>query len=323
MIEAQARAKVNLALGVVGRRPDGYHDLVSVFVRLDLADRLTVTLVDRDGGDRLEVVGGPIDYRPGPDDLVLRALALLRETRAPGAPRLLVHLEKHVPLAAGLGGGSADAAAMLDLAARAWGIDLASDERRSLAARLGSDVPFLAADVDAAMVTGRGEHVAPLPGPLAPAGVLLATAGAGISTRDVFAALAPTVRPDDAAGGRPPLGGRSGAADRARELAARLEAGCTASALEAMAVMLRDANDLWPAAVRLRPDLAEVRDRLEARLGRPVLLSGSGPTLLALYASVAAAEVAAAALRADPSAGLEAAAVRVATIGRTQSRERR
>ena len=85
--------------------------------------------------------------------------------------------------------------------------------------------------------------------------------------------------------------------------------------------MLRDANDLWPAAVRLRPDLAGVRDELEARLGRPVLLSGSGPTLLALYASVAAAKMAGSALRADPIAGLDASAIRVASMGRTRRRE--
>ena len=321
MIAAEARAKVNLALGVVGRRPDGYHDLVSVFVRLDLADRLTVVSTEGDSDDRLVVTGGPIDYRPGPEDLVLRALALLRAARAPAAPGLVVRLEKHVPLAAGLGGGSADAAATLDLAARAWGVNLAPAERRSLAAQLGSDVPFLAADVDAALVTGRGEQVTALPGPRGPAGIVLATVGAGISTRDVFAALAPTMRSSAAAGaGSAPR--HAAAADRARDLAARLAAGCTPAALAETAAMLRDANDLWPAAVGLRPDLAEVRDRLEARLGRPVLLSGSGPTLFALYASVAAAEVAATALRADPIAGLDAGAVRAASIGRTTNRER-
>jgi 4-diphosphocytidyl-2-C-methyl-D-erythritol kinase len=213
-MEALARSKVNLALGVVGRRSDGYHDIVSVFARLDLADRLTV--VPAGDGDRLLVAGGSIDHQPAADDLVLRAVAILRERHAPRAPGLAMHLEKHVPLAAGLGGGSADGAAALDLAARAWGIRLTADQRLELAARLGSDVPFLAADVEAALVTGRGEHVAPLPGPLDPVGILLVTAGAGLSTRDVFAVRASMGAPT------------SSAADRARELAARLASGCGA-----------------------------------------------------------------------------------------------
>ena len=304
-MEVLARAKVNLALGVVGRRSDGYHDLVSVFARLDLADRLAVEPAS--DGDGLLVTGGSVDYRPAADDLVLRGISLLRETHAPKAPGLVVRIEKHIPLAAGLGGGSADGAASLDLAARAWGIELTGDERLALAARLGSDVPFLAADVDAALITGRGEHVAPLPGPLDPVGVLLVTAGAGLSTRDVFAAWTP--------------GSGIAAADQARNLAVQLAAGCGALGLIAAAAELRDANDLWPASTRLRPDLVGLRDTLEARLGRPVLLSGSGPTLLALYPSRAAAQTDATAFDADPVPGLAAAAIRVATFARTTIRE--
>jgi len=317
LIERLARAKVNLALAVIGRRPDGYHDLVSVFARLDLADRLAVE--PSGDGDRLVVTGGSIDYTPGADDLVLRAAVLLRQARAPGAPGLAFRLEKDVPLAAGLGGGSADGAAALDLAARAWSIELGADERLALAARLGSDVPFLVADADTALVTGRGERVERLPGPLDPTGVLLVTAGDGLSTRDVFGALAA----DPDAVGDPGAGTGSVAADRARNLAASLAAGCRAADLVAMARDLRDANDLWPATSRLRPDLADLRLALEARLGRPVLLSGSGPTLLALYPSRVAAETAATALRTDPTPGLDAAAVRAATFERTTTLEER
>jgi 4-diphosphocytidyl-2-C-methyl-D-erythritol kinase len=235
----------------------------------------------------------------------------------PQAPGLSFRLEKHVPLAAGLAGGSADAAAALDLAARAWGIELSGDERLALAARLGSDVPFMAAAVDAALVTGRGERVARLPGPLGPVGVLLVTVGAGLATHAVFAARAampdaPSSATGAAAGPRP-----SQAADRARELAASFTRGATAADLVSAASGLRDANDLWAASVALRPDLAAARDRLEARLGRPVLLSGSGPTLFALYPSTGAADSAADALRTDPGLGLDPAVVRVTTFGRT------
>ena len=95
MIATRAHAKVNLALAVVGRRADGFHDLVSVFARLDLADELTVE--PSDGPDRLELADGSIAYRPAADDLVLQAAALLRAARAPGASGLTFRLTKHVP----------------------------------------------------------------------------------------------------------------------------------------------------------------------------------------------------------------------------------
>ena len=246
---------------------------------------------------------------------MLQAASLLRTARAPGAGGLTFRLTKHVPLAAGLGGGSADAAAALDLAARAWGLALTDDERQDLAARLGSDVPFFAADVDAALVTGRGEHLEPLPGPLDPVGVLLLTSGTGLVTRAVFESWIAL----DASAGR--AAHDADAALAARELAAALAAGCPASRVVDMAARLRDANDLWPAAIRLRPDLADLRQALEARLDRPLLLSGSGPTLLALYPSRAAADAAATVLRSDPASAVPDAAIRSATFERTTTRE--
>ncbi|HEY8199270.1 MAG TPA: hypothetical protein VIF44_05825 [Candidatus Limnocylindrales bacterium] len=315
MIATRARAKVNLALAVIGRRADGYHDLVSVFARLDLADELTVEATT--GPDRIEMADGSIAYRPAADDLVLQAATLLRTAHASGASGLIFRLIKHVPLAAGLGGGSADAAAALDLAARAWGLALTDDERLALAARLGSDVPFFAVDVDAALVTGRGEQVEPLPGPLDPVGVLLVTSGPGLVTRAVFGAWTAL----DASAGR--AAHDAHAALAARDLAARLAAGCSASDVIDMATRLRDANDLWPAAVRLRPDLGDLRLALEAQLDRPLLLSGSGPTFVALYPSRAAADAAATVLRSDPASAVPEAAIRTATFERTITREAR
>lgn len=315
MMRADAPAKVNLALGVVGRRPDGYHALVSLFARLDLADRLTVERVPGDA-DRL-VVAGPIDYRPGPDDLILRAAAVARDALAPGAPALAFRLEKRIPLAAGLGGGSADAAAALDLVARAWGVEIGDAQRLELASRLGSDVPFLVSGAVTALVTGRGEYVRPLPGPSDPVGLLLVTVGSELATRDVFAAQAELQDGPDAprrAAASLAAPAALPASERAEALADRLAAGWTAAELCQQAAVLRDANDLWAPAVRLRPDLGVVRDALETRLGRPVLLSGSGPTLFALYPSRTAAESGAEAIRDQPVGGVAAEAVRVAAI---------
>lgn len=280
MIAALAPAKVNLALGVTGRRADGLHELVSVFVRVGLADRLAVEVAaTRTDADRLTVGGRPRSGKPGLD-LVLRASAELRRHVGRTLPPLDWTLEKRIPYAAGLAGGSSDAAAALELAAAAWGVTLLDEELLDLAARLGADVPFFCTHAPAALVEGRGERVRPLPSPIGDAAALLVTSATGLSTTAVFAEL-------DASG---PALGTSRAAATARDLATALEAGLDADSLAGWATRLRDANDLWAPALRLRADIGTHRDTLEAALERPVLLSGSGPTLVALYPSFEAAE---------------------------------
>jgi len=306
VIEGLAPAKVNLALAVVGRRADGYHELVSVFARLDLADRMTVEVAGN-APDRLTVAGG--GYSPSGLDLVLSAAMLLREHAGRPLPSLVFALEKRIPVAAGLGGGSSDAATALELAAAAWDIDLSAGERLDLAARLGSDVPFFAARTAAALVEGRGERIRALPAPTGGAAALLVTSESGLSTAEVFRVF------DD---GVAPGAGSPAAATTARELAAALEAGLDADAFAGWAPRLRDANDLWPAAVGLLPELAALRATLEERLRRPVLLSGSGPTLVALYPSLLEAQAGGRQLT-----ELRGARITVTVLGNGQHREAR
>ncbi|HEX5467278.1 MAG TPA: hypothetical protein VFW92_11455 [Candidatus Limnocylindrales bacterium] len=288
-----ARAKINLGLRVGARRPDGFHELTSIFVRLAVADELSVSVAgvapttDPDA-DMLAVVGP----RPTPDpadDLVLRAAALLRSHAARPLPALAFRLVKRVPVAAGLGGGSADAAAALTLAATAWGIELDPSDRRALAERLGSDVPFFAANVPAARVEGRGERITPLSAPTR-LGLLLVRPPIDLLTAEVFAAY-------DALAAGPPPTSAGAPADTGLAPAPRLESaplpGPGAWQPRELAASLREANDLWPAVARLWPELPTVRERLERDLGRPVLLTGSGPTLVALYPSLVGAREAA------------------------------
>jgi 4-diphosphocytidyl-2-C-methyl-D-erythritol kinase len=160
-----APAKLNLTLAVLGMRPDGYHDLHSVMVPLDLADRLSVSILPPGGSDSLHVDG----FDPGPvaDNLVLRAFAAARRHartawgRAEPPPALAARLEKRIPVAAGLAGGSSDAAAAVDAALEAWGVELDPEARHRLAMELGSDVPFFLAG-GPALVEGRGERLTPL-----------------------------------------------------------------------------------------------------------------------------------------------------------------
>ena len=284
-----APAKLNLTLAVVARRPDGYHALHSVVVPLALGDRLSLAVAPGSRGDTLHVTGA--DTGPAAGNLVLRAIAAARDIAAPLAdgpgplPPLAARLEKRIPVAAGLGGGSSDAAAALDAALEAWSVEPGAEARLRAAAALGSDVPlFLTAGP--AVIEGRGEQVTPLHAPGGePVGVLLVTPAVRVRTPDVFALFA--------AAGTP----QGPSYLTSRHLAEELGAGLLAADLVARAGVLASANDLAPSTAALVPGFLPFRRALLRHLRRPVGQSGSGPTLWALYPSLDAAEVAATELR--------------------------
>jgi 4-diphosphocytidyl-2-C-methyl-D-erythritol kinase len=234
------------------------------------------------GEDTLHVTGR--DAGPVTENLVLRAISAARQAVRPQpAPPLAVRLEKVIPVAAGLAGGSSDAAAALDAALEVWGASLDTPSHATLAAGLGSDVPFFLAD-GAALVEGRGERVTPLTGFRGEApGVLLVTAAVAVPTKAAFDAWDGGARSELA-----------GAARMASEhFAAELGSGMTTRTLLERAAVLAAANDLLQAAAALVPGLVRFRRALFRLLDRPVGLSGSGPTLWALYPSLAAAAAAA------------------------------
>ena len=280
-----APAKLNLSLAVVGRRDDGYHSLHSVFVPLALADRLSLALA---GGpeDTLHVTG----FDPGPagDNLVLRALRAARSavgggwSGGPGpAPAIAARLDKRIPVAAGLAGGSSDAAAAIDGALEMWGAVLDPATRLAVAARLGSDVPFFLGE-GPALVEGRGERVAPLEGLRGHPGVLLVTPALAVSTPEVFAVF-DAIRTH----------GDGSVRMSSTHIAEELRSGLGAADLVARAGVLAVANDLLPATALVVPALVPFRRALNRLLRHPIGLSGSGPTLWALYASETEAKAAA------------------------------
>ena len=302
-------AKLNLTLAVGPRGADGYHPLRSVFLRIGLFDELAAEQsAPEAGADSLLVTGLP--GCPVDDNLVLRAFAALRSATGLALPPLAARLEKNIPLTAGLGGGSSDAAAALDLAAGCWGVGLAPAERQRLAIGLGSDVPFFSAGAPAALVEGRGEVVTPLPGVSVGVGVLLAVGAAPLSTGAVYA------RHDELATAATDAGRSTG------DLAAALRNGLGAPALVDRLGDLRDANDLWPAAADLRPGLAATRATIESETGRPWLLTGSGPTLFTLYPSVEEARAAGRRL-ADRISAVGLAASLIATDSGPSDNDRR
>jgi 4-diphosphocytidyl-2-C-methyl-D-erythritol kinase len=276
-----APAKLNLGLYLGRARPDGLHELCSLFEPLALADLLRITEAERD-----EVVCPGVEG----ENLAARALAALRE-RGWDAPPLRIEIEKRTPVAAGLGGGSADAAAVLRLPREAF---WSHDDQNASASSVLADLPAIAAELGAdvpsqlrpalALVRGAGERVEPLPAPTEHA-VLLLPGGGGLSTKDVF---------DEA--DRLGLGRPEPELD---EIAGKLRAAAGAGASPLTYVDLL-VNDLEPAAISLRPDIGDALDALR-RAGAPAaFLSGSGPTVVGLFPSLAKAESVAADLdRAD------------------------
>lgn len=262
-----AHAKVNLWLNVVGRRDDGYHLLDSLVAFVDLADQ-----VEARPGDRLSLdLDGPLagSLAGEADNLVLKAARLLADW-AGVAPRAAIRLVKHVPVAAGLGGGSADAAATLRELVALWRVAVPEEELFDLAARLGADVPMCLAG-RTAFVSGVGERLTVAP-PLPDCAVLLVNPGTVLPTRDVFAA-------------------RCGAFSPVRP-APHLSRDLT----EFAGIVANRGNDLTAVAISLAPPVGQVLEALGRTGARHVAMSGSGATCFALYESYELARQAASAL---------------------------
>jgi 4-diphosphocytidyl-2-C-methyl-D-erythritol kinase len=264
-----AHAKLNLTLEVLGRRGDGYHEIRSLVAFTELGDRLTL----EPEGDLALVIEGPFAGVLEGGNLVTAA-AEAAKAAAPGIALGCFRLDKRLPVAAGLGGGSADAAAALRLLARANPGLLPGPALEAITAALGSDVTACLQSRPALM-TGRGERVTPVDG-LPCCGVLLVNPGLPLASGAVYAALA-----------APPL------SESRREPPAIPSFRGNFDALVAYAEA--GANDLEPAAIKLAPEIAKVLAALKRLPGaRLVRISGSGPTSFALFATEAEAKRAAA-----------------------------
>jgi 4-diphosphocytidyl-2-C-methyl-D-erythritol kinase len=287
-VRALAPAKLNLGLRIVGRRPDGYHELESVFVPIDLADELELACDDPGDGETEvsialsgECAGVPADA----GNLAVRAARAFLDAAGLRA-RVRIALAKRIPAAAGLGGGSSDAGAVLRVLTRRFPGAVGAEALETLALRLGADVPYFL-DPRAALVGGVGERRAPLSGPLPALAAVLANPGHPVPTARVFAANAAAATPHGAAG----------------QLAKQLAAARTGPA-EAVAHRLEAlvANDLEAAAESVCPSLAPVRAALRAAGALAVGLSGSGGTFYGIFADPAAAAAALPRIRVAPPA---------------------
>ena len=270
-VRVRVPGKINLYLSVGDLRPDGYHDLVTVFHAVDLVDELTIDVADR---HTVRTQGASGAVPSGAKNLAGAAARLLAKRTKAGGP-VAIEINKQIPVAGGMAGGSADAAGALLGCAALWGLDLGRDQLSEVAAELGSDVPFSLTG-GTAVGTGRGERLSPVMA-RTPLHWVLALADGGLSTPVVFAELDRLRAAAD-----PP---RVGAV---QEMLTALGSGDPAQVGAALA------NDLQAAAISLQPGL---RRTLRAGLAAGALggvVSGSGPTVALLCANhAAAAQVAA------------------------------
>ncbi|MGE3830027.1 MAG: 4-(cytidine 5'-diphospho)-2-C-methyl-D-erythritol kinase [Parvibaculaceae bacterium] len=252
-----ARAKINLALHVLGRRADLYHELDSLVAFADAADRLTF-----EPAARTELaIGGPFAGAVPADEsnLVLKAVRLMEKAFPGRIPSLRVSLEKNLPVAAGIGGGSADAAATLRAVARLAGLDAQDEALQSLALSLGADVPVCLVS-RASRMKGIGAEVERL-ADFAPLPAMLVNPGLAVRTPEIFAALA--LAPGD----------------------------CAFTPIPTKWDIASLRNDLTAPAIRVAPEIAPVLADLQ---GRPQVqlarMSGSGATCFALCATAEKAQ---------------------------------
>lgn len=250
----KAPAKINLSLDVLHKRPDGYHEVEMIMTTIDLADRLELTLLSE---DEIKIVS---QNRFVPDDqrnLAYQAAKLLKE-KFHVKKGVKINIEKTIPVAAGLAGGSSDAAATLRGLNKLWQLDLSLDELAELGAQIGSDVSFCVYG-GTALATGRGEKIKELPSPPS-CWVVLAKPLIGVSTADVYGRLQlkDVVHPN------------------------------TDGMIEAIqnqdfaGVCRNVGNVLEGVTLNLYPEVAQIKEQMHRFGADAVLMSGSGPTVFAL-----------------------------------------
>ena len=276
----EGRAKVNLSLRVVGRRADGYHDLESVVAFADCADRLTL----EPGGELRLATTGPLAAACGEtsDNLVFKAAKLLADT-VPNLKLGAFALDKVLPVAAGIGGGSADAAAALRLLARLNNLSLDDPRLQEVALATGADVPVCLFS-RACDMTGVGEQLLPLALPSMPC--VMVNPRVPVATKDVFRELG--LRNGELL---------VGATDVLESPAWPEQGGSIADWVDVLDTV---ANDLEAPALRIEPVIGDVLGALRSSAGvKLARMSGSGATCFAIYGASAEAHAAAETIRRD------------------------
>lgn len=277
-LTVRSPAKVNLFLKVLGRRPDGYHEISTLFHRISLADRLVLKKTKRRG---FRLVCDHPALRSAPNNLIAKAHQLLRRSVPAWKGGVEVRLWKRIPIAAGLGGGSSNAAHFLLGMNRLFDLGLPVNTLVRIGAQIGSDVPFFLYNINQGLGKGRGEKITPLPFKKK-LWFLIVQAPFQLSTRMVYQRYS-----------RLRLTRISHDATMSSSFFRRLERVLPAQVL---------VNDLFRASSAVRPELKEMNRILRQAGVRKQLMSGSGPTMFSIHPSrKEAARVAAKVRRTKPA----------------------
>ncbi|KAA0895437.1 4-(cytidine 5'-diphospho)-2-C-methyl-D-erythritol kinase [Oryzomonas rubra] len=263
----QAPAKVNYRLDVIRRRPDGYHDLRMVMQRVNLCDMITITLTETPG---ITVTCGKNGVPDGPGNIAWKAAKALLDLADQGVGAV-IDIAKNIPVAAGLGGGSSDAATVLMGMNELLGLQLSEQRLMEIGLTLGADVPFFVFQKPA-LAEGVGEQLAPMPA-MPPVWVLLVNPGVHVSTAWVYRSLQ--------------LTNRDGLA-KLPELFRSIEDICSIFS-----------NDLESVTIPAFPVIAEIKEIMLREGAAGAMMSGSGPTVFGLFRDRESAERARAVLTAD------------------------
>jgi len=332
-LQIKAWAKVNLALSIVAKRPDGYHDIETVMHRIDLADEIEVVrgsscvdagipavTVEVTGVEGVDISGVPCDGR----NVAFRAAqAFLKPLESPGTDCSVgISIRKRIPVGAGLGGGSADAAAVLAAMNQLWGKPYGREQLIAIAASTGADVPFCLMNHDlagcgddcctpviAAFARGVGDRLTPLPA-LRGVGMLLVNPGFAVSTSDAYAMWdARLVEGFEYVGDTPSRCNavRPEARSTARLLAealrsAQQRAGSAHADDDLRRICSLMSNDFEPLIAERHGQIMQIKQLMMQAGAIGALMSGSGPTVFGVYGSPGKARAAADALRSLASA---------------------
>lgn len=256
VLRLRAPAKINLILRVLGQRADGYHELVSWMQKISLYDEITLRFSDLPG-ITLSCSGITVPTNKG--NLLWQAAELFQKRCGFGCYRgLSIHLQKNIPVAAGLGGGSSDAGTLLQGLNNYLKAGLAEGELIELAKKLGADVPFFVSDSSSVLATGIGEQLVPVK-PLSNCFFLLVNPGVAVSTKEIFTNFALTIIDKNS-----------------------MVTGFQTLQPEDLH-MSALTNDLEKTSISLYPVIAEIKKDLGVLGADAVLMSGSGPTVFGVF----------------------------------------
>ncbi len=256
----ESLAKINLFLKVTGKRPNGYHEIISIFQKISLLDTITFKL---NGSSKISLQCDHPNVPVDGSNLIVKAAEALRKFTQCGYGADIT-LKKNIPVAAGLGGGSSNSATTLVALNELWGLDLSTRELEEMAFKLGADVPFFL-NSSLALVEGAGERVTPL-APRKSIPILLVNPGFAISAKDAYQKSNFNFNP----------------VEPRESVLNDMESG------EPARIAKHLMNDLQPWALKTYPELKTLKNKMESLKPAPlgVLMSGSGPTLFATYDSL-------------------------------------